>query len=211
MASVSKHFTKKVLATVQGALGALGFQKRKAGMVTLSVTPNVVGSVGLNVATTGRGPGVLEINPVVGVRNQQIERFVAELVDQPFDEMVPPTLAGNIGYMSPADHYLPFLFTEDSAVESIADQLCEAVKIYGLPFIKKNADLAILVESMKAARFAIPFVVEYRIPVGLFLLGDYAGVKKFLDPKITEIGARNDPAALLFKGFATKLYERLPR
>ena len=209
MTSVSKDFTKKVLRTVQEALGALGFQKRKAGILTLSVKPDVVGSVGLNVATTGRGPGILEINPVVGVRNQQIERLVAELANEPFNEVIPVTLAGNVGYMSPADRYLPFLFMEGGAVEPVADELCETVATYGMPFINTNANLPTLVESMRTVRFGIPFVLEYRIPVGLFLLDDYARVKEFLGSKLAEIRSRNDPAALLYKSFASELHKRL--
>ena len=205
---ISKDFTKRVRGTVQKALGVLGFQKRKAGILTLSVTPIVVGSVGLNVAI-GRGAGILEINPVVGVRNQEIERLVAELVKETFDEVIPPTLAGNVGYMSPANRYTPFLFTEDTAVEAVADELREAVATNGLPFIKKNADLGTLVEAMQTVRFGIPFVVEYRIPVGLFLLGDHARVEAFIAARVAEIGARNDPAALRYKSFLAKLSQRL--
>jgi hypothetical protein len=62
------------------------------------------------------------------VRNQQIERLLAELLNEPFDELIPPTLAGNIGYLSPADRYVPFLFTEDIAIEVVAAGLSIAVK-----------------------------------------------------------------------------------
>lgn len=208
MATIPKDFTKSVLASVHRELGSLDFEKRKAGIFVLKVTPDVLGTVGLNTAT-GRGAGVLEINPVVGVRNQQIERLVAELSGDAFDELIPPTLAGNVGYLSPANRYLPFLFTQDTATEGVASQLCDAVKTHGLPFIKKVADLAALVEAMQTARFGIPFVTEYRIPVGLFLLGDRAKAKTFLAAKLGEIGTRSDPAALRFKSFAAQLSERL--
>jgi hypothetical protein len=208
MATISKDFTKSVLATVQQELGTLGFEKRKASIFTLPFTIDVLGSVGLNTATR-RGAGILEINPVIGVRNQQIERLVAELLGEAFDELIPPTLAGNVGYLSPANRYLPFLFTEDTAVEEIANQLSDAVKTYGIPFMKKLTDLTALVEAMQTARFGMPFVIDYRIPAGLLLLGNRGKAKAFVAAKLNEIGTRNDPAALRYKGFASKLTERL--
>jgi hypothetical protein len=75
--------------------------------------------------------------------------------------------------------------------------------------MKKNADLAALVETMRTVRFGIPFVIEYRIPVGLFLLGDRVEGGSFIAAKLEEIGARNDPAALRYKNFAAKLSQRL--
>src|SRR3974390_1349222 len=161
MGTLPKDFTKGVIASVQQELGTLGFEKRKAGILTLKIQTGVLGTVGLNTAT-GRGPGVLEINPVVGVRNQQIERLVAELCGDPFDELIPPTLAGNVGYLSPANWYLPFLFSQDTEIGGVSAQLCDAVRVHGLPFIKEAANLAALVEAMQTGRFGIPFVIVYR-------------------------------------------------
>jgi hypothetical protein len=208
VATLPKDFTKSVIASVQQELGTLGFEKRKAGILALKVQADVLGTVGLNTAT-GRGAGVLEINPVVGIRNQQIERLVAELSGDAFDEVIPPTLAGNVGYLSPENRYLPFLFTVDGGVEDIARQLCDAVRMHGLSFIKKMTNLATLVDAMQTVRFGIPFVTEYRIPVGLLLLGDHSKAKGFLTSKLAEIGTRGDPAAVRYKNFAAKLSERL--
>lgn len=150
-----------------------------------------------------------DVNLYGYVWQNPIGNRVAELVDEPFDEVNPATIAGNVGYMSPADHYTPFLFMEGTAIGKVAEELRSTVATYGLPFMKKNADLATLVETMQTARFGIPFVIEYRIPVGLFLLGDRVGVGSFIAAKLEEIGARNDPAALRYKNFAAKLSQRL--
>lgn len=208
MSSIPKDFTKSVLASVQRELSSLGFEKRKAGILVLKITADVIGTVGLNIAS-GHGAGVLEINPVIGVRNQQIERLVAELSGDTFDELVPPTLAGNVGYLSPENRYAPFLFTVDLEIGDVARQLCHAVEMHGLPFQREVANLASLVDAMQTARFGIPFVTEYRIPVGLLLLGDYSQAKGFLVAKLSEIGRRGDPAAIRYKNFAAKLFDRL--
>ncbi|SRR5258706_7079580 len=208
MATTAKHFTKRVLGLVQTTLTTLGFHKRKAGILALQVSEEVLGTVGLNIAT-GRGADILEINPVIGVRNQRLERLVAELRGETFDELMPPTVAANLGYLSPENRYLPFIFTEDDRIETLADELREAVKAHGLPFITKAANLAALVHEMQAGRIGIQFMLDYRIPAGLFLLGDRAKAQAFLAARLAETSSRNDPAAIRYKAFASKFSERL--
>jgi hypothetical protein len=202
-----RNFTRSVVTRVQQELGALGFRSRK-GILTLNVQVGVIGTVGLNKAR-GHGLGVLEVNPVVGIRNQNIERLVAELCEDAFDEVIPPTLAGNIGYLSPANHYLPFLFRQDGDIGGTARELCEAVKLFGLPFINECSDLLALVHAMQTARFGIPSVTDYRLPVGLWLLGEHIKAKAFLAARVEDIGARKDPAAIRYMRFAERLAERL--
>jgi len=209
MATSTQNLTKKVLAQIQQCLNALGFSKRAKHQIFVTrITSDVIGMVGLNKAI-GHGDGILEINPVVGVRNQQIERLVAELDNEPFNELLPATLAGNIGYLSPENKYLPFLFNEATAIEMVADKLCKTVEAYGIQFMKKVADLATLVDAMTTTRFRINEVVNYRIPVGLYLLNKREQAKEFLDAQLTDIGNRNDPAAIRYKNFATELQTRL--
>ena len=87
---VPKDFTKDVFALLHDRLGALGFRKRKPQVVSLLVDEGVLGLIGLNKAT-GRGAGILEINPVIGIRNQTIERMVSGCLGEPFDELNPFT------------------------------------------------------------------------------------------------------------------------
>jgi hypothetical protein len=210
MSFSQKDAAKNIISSIHQKLGELGFEKRKAGILALTIHTDVLCTVGLNIAT-GRAPGVLEINPVVGVRNQQVERLVAEISGEIFDEVIPPTLAGNVGYMSPENRYLPCLFTADIKIENLVRQVTEAITRHGLPFAKKAIDLNVLVDLMLTARFGIPFITEYRIPVGFFLLGNSASAKDFLSNRVTEIGNRGDPAAIKYNNFATRLLKRMDR
>jgi len=196
--------TKLAYGLLQDRLSDLGFEKRKPGVFSSVVAEDVVGWIGLNTATRGRKDSV-EINPVVGVRNQRIERLVAEAAGEHFDDLIPPTVAGNVGYLSPAHRYLPFTFSEGGSNDNVADGLCEAVKVNGLPFMKKMVDLRSLVETMQTTRLGIPEQLNYRIPVGLWLLGDADKAKAFIAAKLAEIGTRADPAALRYRSFVTRL------
>jgi len=204
-----KEFYKKVLSQVQERIISLGFRKRKHAF-SLSVSEDVVGFLGLNQATGGRGPGVLEINPVVGVRNQRVERLVAELVGEPFDDLIPASAAANVGYLSPYSKYLPFIFTDGFPIDGPADQLVEAVRTYGLPFIHFNVPLHALVETMQSTRFAIQVVAVYRIPVALHLLGRNGEADSFVNNELVKLGPRTDPAAERFRTFANR-FEALNR
>jgi len=83
------------------------------------------------------------------------------------------------------------------------------VKVYGLPFMKKSADLRSLVETMQTVRFGMAEQLNYRIPAGLWLLADAKNAEAFIAAKLSEIGTRGDPAALRYRTFAAKLNERI--
>src|SRR6516165_8634490 len=100
----ASEFTKTVFGLVQERLVTIGFRKRKQGISSLPASEDVLGLVGLNKALA-RGLGILEINPVVGVRNQRVEKLVAKLLGEPFDELNPFSAGANIGYLSPQSRY----------------------------------------------------------------------------------------------------------
>jgi hypothetical protein len=208
MTSIS--ITKTAFSLLQDRLARIGFEKRKPGLFSSPISDDVIGWIGLNKATRGRSDA-LDVNPVVGIRNQRIERLVAELAGDAFDVLIPPTIAGNVGYLSPGGRYKSFTFTDSIENEEIADQLCKTVSKYGLPFMKKTADLRALVEVMQTLRFGMAEQLSYRLPVGFCLLAETERAKAFIAAKLSEIGTRADPAALRYKTFAARLSERLAR
>jgi hypothetical protein len=154
---VSSSFIKSVFRTICTNLAVLGFAQQKPGLLVVRINDDILGWLGLNKAVRGQ-VGVLEINPVVGVRSRPIEKLVAELSGEPFDELVPATLAGNIGYMTPANKYRPYNFSETSPPDTVADELVDDVSQYGLPFIRNHTEMAALVKGLRSSRFAIQFM-----------------------------------------------------
>lgn len=90
--SISIESIKDEFRILHAGLAQLGFDKRKPGIMTIKKSNDVYGWIGLNTATRGK-KGYFEINPVVGIRNQKIEKLVADLLGERFNEVVPPTLA----------------------------------------------------------------------------------------------------------------------
>ncbi len=206
--NASIGFIKNVFKVTQTRLASLGFKKGKRGILTIKMSDDAIGSIGLNKATRCQ-TGFLEINPVVGVRNQTIERFVAELVAEECDELTPATLGGNIGYMMPANKYRPYVFSEDGSVETVVEELVKDVREYGLPFIRDHIDMAALIEGMVKCRFAVRFMVAYRIPAGLFLLRRMDAAKSYLNTELAKLRNQSDPASLRFKAFAASLAKQI--
>jgi len=75
MATISKDFIKNVFDVATLELGKAGWAKRKPDIFSVDLSDDVYGRVGLNKAI-GRGNGVLEINPIVGVGSHQLEKLV---------------------------------------------------------------------------------------------------------------------------------------
>lgn len=203
-----RRLRETALKVIEGRLAALGFRKREQSIFSLAVSENVLGLLGLNTAG-GRGQGVLEINPVVGVRNQRVEKLVAELLGETFDEVNPFSAGANIGYLSPKSKYWPFLFNEGTPTEGIVGELVEAIQMWGLPFIRSNVSLEALLATMSTNRFAIRPQAIYRIPAALYLLGRSAEAVASLQDELVKLGAATDPGAKRFQRFANNLMERM--
>jgi len=202
----ASEFTKTVFGLVQERLVTIGFRKRKQGISSLPASEDVLGLVGLNKALA-RGLGILEINPVVGVRNQRVEKLVAKLLGEPFNELNPFSAGANIGYLSPQSRYQRFIFAKSAPLDGPADELVATIRTDGLPFIYSNVSLPALLKTMRSTRFAVNLVAVYRIPVLLHLLGNRDQVESFLSDELTKLGARTDSAAERYRFFATRMKE----
>src|SRR5207244_11481528 len=117
---------------------------------------------GLNIATQGRGPCVLEINPVVGVRHQELERLVSEPSGIKAHEYIPPSIGTNGGYLMPEKKYKPWLFQERGEYEALVAGMVSTVEKFGRPFMERDAELSILYETMRELGVADDF--NYRLP-----------------------------------------------
>lgn len=205
--SVSKTFVSRVFALAADKLGAIGFEKRKADIFTLNINEGVVGWLGLNKALY-RG-GIVQINPVVGIRHQKLETVVADLLGQKPDQYVTASISTNVGYLMPEKKYAAWSFQEGDNGEALVAGMVAAVDKFGRPFMEQAATLeAIYNTLLNSKRGTPPDPLDYRIAVASVLLGKRAEAKTFVDAKLREIGNRTDAAAECFRKFAMKLGER---
>ena len=204
-ASVTKE--RGVAESVTPLLAELGFKKRAGDIFTVELAEDVIGWLGLNRATQGRPPGEVEVNPVVGVRHQEIERIVAELRGEKFHAYQPPTISTPLGYLLPQARYRAWIFVSSGA-SNTAKEMVAAIAEHGLPFMRsvvKLSDLCRCLEEMSGFEHQL----IYRRPTAWLLAGDMTRASKVLDDSLKAVKDRRDVAATEFKRFAVALRERL--
>jgi hypothetical protein len=202
-----KDFVSHVFALAAEQLARIGFQKRKTDIFTVALNEEVIGWLGMNKALYHEG--VLQINPVVGVRHQELESHLSALLDQKPHQYIPASLSTNVGYLMPEEKYAAWSFQEGEDCKTLVTQMVATVDEFGRSFMEQNATLESIYNTLlNSKRGTPPDPLDYRIAVASVILGKRTEAESFVDKKLREIGGRSDEAAEWFRKFATKLRER---
>lgn len=189
-------------------LARIGFKKRAGDVFTIDLAPGVLGWLGLNRATKHRASAEVELNPVVGVRFQEVERLVAECRGEKFHAYQPPTISSPLGYLMPQKKYMAWVLAGGRSEEVEADMI-NAIATYGVPFMRSVVDLHELRRRLRD-RSGVEHQLIYRRPAAAAVAGDAEQARASLDEALAAIGARTDLAAMDFRRFADTLRGRLP-
>ena len=158
-------------------------------------------------ADVPKEPHPVEINPVVGVRFQEVERLVAECRGEKFHAYQPPTISSPLGYLMPEKKYVAWVFAPRRSDE-VATELANAIATHGVPFMRSILDLVELRRRLQD-RSGFEHQLAYRRPAAALLAGDVEQARALLDEALAAIGARTDLAAAEFRRFAESLRSRL--
>jgi len=200
----TKHMS---LEPVVPLLVKLGFKKRTGYVFTLDLVPGVLGWLGLNTATRYRAPGEVEINPVIGVRFQEVERLVAECLGARFHAYLPATISSPLGYLMPEKKYKAWVLGPGRP-EEVATDMANTIARCGIAFMRSVVDLAELRQRLQG-RCGIEHQLVYRRPAAALVAGDVEQARALVDKAIADIAARTDPAAVDLRKFAEALRGRL--
>jgi hypothetical protein len=177
------------------------------GLHLIDLADGVSGSVGLNTESRAE-PGVARVNPVLGVRSDLVERWVARLKGFEYKSYGPPTVSRPLGYLLPAAQPAWWAFNAGGAGnESVADDVTASMESVGLPYMRKNTDL----ESMLAeAEGGWGLGLNDRRPVLLALLGRDEDAVAFVRHAVEVMDRRNPNAAEDMRSFLLELEDALP-
>jgi len=189
-------------------LASIGFRKRAGAIFTAEVADEVLGWVGLNRASEHQPKGQFEVNPVIGIRLQRVEREVARLGSLHVHAYIPPTASSPLGYLIPEARYRFWILKSPDGPPAAVQSVAEAIETYGLPFIKSNSSPEAVVQLLDRRRLQPPEV--YRIAVIRALLGRAADGDALLSEAAQGLGPRKDPAAYALREFAEKFRESPP-
>ena len=180
-------------------LRVLGFQKRAGAFFTRQGAGDVLGWLGLNRASRHSPAGEFEVNPVVGIRHQGVERVVAELRGERFHAYRPPTVSSPLGYLMPGSRYRAWMLDGSDSGGSV-EELVAAVGEYALPFIESGSTLTALCGLLDDG-LGFEHQIVYRRPVALVLAGHHERAARLLDASETDLGDRDDAAAVDLRSF----------
>lgn len=180
-----------------------GFRARAGDIFTRPLGGDVLAWLALNRAVR-RHDGLVEVNPVVGVRHQVLEAKVAQLCGDTVHSYIPPTMSISVGYASPEGKYQSWLFGDGRDFEVVAADLLTSVLEFGVPYMEKRSSLEAIVNAMARGE-GVGERTVYRLPVGHLLLGDPARAEKEVKIGLTAIAGRDDLAARRYSSFAAAL------
>jgi len=198
-------------AVVGGAddrLRDFGFTLRRI-VHTIEVAPGVLGWVGLN-RSDERGDDQLLINPVLGVRHQEVEREVARLRGKRFDPYIPPTISAPLSQLARRGGDYLFKDGRERKLDRQITKMVDTIAAYAFPFFEAHASLEAMAVALRSGNYGFPHQVVYRLPVALALLGRHAEAQDTVQAALADLGDRQDLAAQDFRAF-THAFDRWVR
>lgn len=195
------------IKSITPLLAEFNFRKRAGQIFTAEIADDALGWLGLNQASRHRPAGEVEINPVVGMRHQGVERIVAECRGERFHAYQPPTVSTPLGYLLPESGYRAWMFGNDRSAEGVAQELVRTIAQYGVPFMHSTAALPELCHRLDEG-MGFEHQVMYRRPVAWLLVGDPRRAENILDETLAELADRSDVAAEEFRRFGATLKSR---
>lgn len=192
---------ENIVSALVPGLEARGFKKRSGEIFTIELAEGFVGWLGLNRAKHPQG---IELNPVVGVRCQELEALLAMVLKEQPHKYVPPTVSISLGYLMPQQQYRSWVFRENTIIDSAAD-MTGAIVRYGIPFMESTASLVEVRTLLDSPRFSSADQANYRRPLVQWLLGDQEAALQACAACCCQLGQRTDPAAEHFRQFARSL------
>jgi hypothetical protein len=206
--SEKEKLIDKVLGIIKGELP---FQVvcQKGFIYAWSLDSQFSGRIGFNV-TKKLGNGRIGLNPIVGVRSDQIESLVEKLSHSGEDRFE-ATVNISLGYLMPEKRYLEWVFAAqpDFDYVSEAKKIAKAIEVYGLPFMMRNATLDAIADDLEQLRFSFKESAVYRLPVAYFLLHKPELAMTFVKEQLKVLDGRQDAAALQYRTFGAAFLQEV--
>ena len=197
-----KMLVKDVLRCIENPLKAQGFRRGRHGVLLRPIRLGFETFIGLNTATH-RGDGMVGINPVMGLRDDEVENVVRELTGHP--SIV--TLTVSLGYLMPERKYIEWTFS--TAEQETADELLHGIRTYGCPAMESLASREAVIEALKNRQGGRVTSLnrQYSLPVAYLLQGERDSALAEIHDELASMSERTDEAAKFYRLFAQK-FER---
>jgi hypothetical protein len=199
---------RRFIEKATSELSSFGFKKRAGQIYTCDIAEDYLGWIGLNQGTYPNEG--FEINPVIGVRHQELEKLVAVLQKKKPHQYIPSTTSRPLGYLMPEKSYKTWTFAlaAPEKMDSPVMNMITAIEDFGLPFMKNHLSIDAIINGLNAG-FGIPEQRTYRLAAGYLLAGKRELVKEIADDWSERLGDRNDLAAQQARRFIISIKDAL--
>ena len=204
---MKRNLRKITLEPIEQMIKDLGFKKRGA-LFVMDIAPGVLGMLGLCQSTRYHGPGEVTISPNVGVTFVEVERMVCECAGRKFRVFDVMTICKHLQYLMNSGRYEFWEFGPEVPVE-VAQDMVEAIRIYGVPFMRANADLGSLRQRIRED-YGFEHQLCKRGPVAALLDGDAAEARRLVEHELAMRDGANYGEAEDFRAFADCFLKRIP-
>jgi hypothetical protein len=178
-------------AALVGPMESIGWQSRAAGWFTWRCAPAFLGVMSVASATQHAAPGRAWIAPNLGLRDDRVERLVAELTGQKDEGYRARTTTGALGYVTPEQTYRQWLIDAASAADA-AEEIATCVRDHGMPYLRRLADdPGLLLAEVRRHPGKGQSVGICRIVVVLVLNGEVVAAREIIQEtrdRLAEIG-----------------------
>jgi hypothetical protein len=158
----------------------LRFTAIRDGIFLLPFHSEVQGWLSLPLASGGRG--AVDVDPMVGVRHEAVERVVP--ASKPYDATVAKPLQTLV-----TDEWSPWRFTVDE-FEQRADELMDTIERVAVPFMKDLASLEAIEHALETWAFA--FQRRERLPALKLARDGYDDARAAVDRERSILADAND-------------------
>jgi hypothetical protein len=201
--------TQAGVVSLAARLSEDGFRKRAGRIFTRTLPGDRIAWLGINIASHSRPKGETLLHPVVGIRDQLVERIVANGRGEKLHAYVPPTVSSPLRYLVPDRARPDWVLDGSSGDAQVVEAVASAVSRFGVPFVESLLDRDRLVSTLEDAH-ARDQQAAYRWPALLMLLGRRAEASAASSAVVAELGDRDDQAARELRAFIDWLTSNPP-
>jgi len=146
-----------------------------------------VGQLGLNLATYPAA-GILKVNPLVGVIHDAIRQILIDWTrDDGWRTEDKSTIGGPIGYVMPNRKFVMWDFSVGQRIDRPLDNLTTAIRKWGLPWIRKMADPAKLLQAFEQEQRGVAHMRPFVLPVLLLQAHRDSEAVSFVESELERI------------------------
>lgn len=206
---MSRTFDKAFIAEL-GAHLSPDLTRRRGGPFTGRLGNDTSAWVGLNVAHH-RDPDVLVVNPVVGVLHVPLETEVQRLRGAPAGPLRGVTISISIGYLMPDPEFRSWRVATESDVAVQAASVHDAVRAYGLPFMRQHNGLPQIIDALRRHLHPGSPSSEIHLITALAMNGQSPDAHEVLRRSLSAYEQDETMAAAHFRVFAANFAHHWPK